>query len=122
MSIATSFIKYGKNVLVEKAKDKAKDTVNKATASIQHGLNKEVNNVINNATNMPQDFYREAMRNFNVESTRATFQHNPNQSTYDYFNDYYSHYNKRYSPTPTPNLAQQLRQHELNLNKHRLFR
>lgn len=122
MSIATSFMKYGKNVLVEMAKDKAKDTVNKATASIQHGLNKEVNNVINNATNMPQDFYREAMRNFHVESTRATFQHNPYTTTYDYFSDYYSHYNKRYSPTPTPNLAQQLHEHEVNLNKHRLFR
>ena len=116
MSIEKILLKHGVNLI----KDKAIDTANKATASMQYGLNKEVGNIVNNIKNMPQDFYNEAMRNFNVESTRSTFQSNPNQSTYDYFESYYSNQNKRYSPTPTPNLAQQLRQHEVNLNKHRM--
>ena len=118
MSIEKILLKHGVNLI----KDKAIDTANKATTSMQYGLNKEVGNIVNNIKNMPQDFYNEAMRNFHVESTRATFQHNPYTTTYDYFSDYYSQYNKRYSPTPTPNLAQQFRQHELNLNKHRLFK
>lgn len=115
MSIEKILLKHGVNLI----KDKAIDTANKSISSFQHGLNKEVGNIVNSIKNMPQDLYKQSIRNFHVESHRATFQHNPNQSTYDYFESYYSNQNKRYSPTPTPNLAQQLYEHEINLNKHR---
>ena len=114
MSIEKILLKHGVNLI----KDKAVDTANKVTASIQYSLNKEVGNIVNSIKNMPQDLYRQSIRNSHVESPRATFQHNPNQS-YDYFESYYSNQNKRYRPTPTPNLAQQLYEHEINLNKHR---
>lgn len=118
MSIEKILLKHGVNLI----KDKAIDTANKATASIQNGLNKEVGNIVNSIKNMPQDLYKQSIRNFHVESPRATFQSNPYSNGFDYFESYYSHYNKRYSPTPTANLAQQLYEHEVNLNKHRLFK
>lgn len=118
MSIAKAFAKYGRNILVEMAKEKAIDTTFKATSSIKNKLNKEVDNIINDIQMAPTNLKHEILRQISSREMN-TFVRNTNMSNYDYFNNYYSHYNKRYTPTPIPNLAEQLRQHELNLNKHR---
>ena len=117
MSIAKAFAKYGRNILVEMAKEKAINTTFKATSSIKNKLNKEVDNIINDIQMAPSQLKHEILRKSSHEMN--TFVKNANMTNYDYFNNYYSHYNKRYTPTPIPNLAEQLRQHELNLNKHR---
>ena len=85
MNIEKILFKHGVNLV----KDKAIDTANKATASIQHGLNKEVGNIVNSIKNIPPDLYKQSIRNFHTEIPRSTFQSNPNQS-YDYFESYYS--------------------------------
>ena len=117
--MAKAFARYGKNILVEMAKEKAIDTTFKATSSIKNKLYKEVNIITEEAKNIQHDFYHEIRRKFNTAANGTTLLRNPNMSNYDYFENYYRHYNKRYTPTPTPNLAEQLRKHELNLNKNR---
>ena len=118
MSIAKAFAKYGRNILIEMAKEKAIDTTFKATSSIKSKLNNEVNTIVEDIQMAPTHLKHEILRQISSHEMN-TFVKIANMTNYDYFNNYYSHYNKRYTPTPIPNLAEQLRQHERNLNKHR---
>lgn len=92
-------------------KDKIEDTTNKAVLSVKGSAINQINDSIEEVAMLPHNLYHEVRRNMKVETTGA-FNKSPNESTYDYFNNYYEHYNHRYNPTPTSNLAEVLHYQE----------
>lgn len=118
MSMAKAFAKYGRNLLIEMAKEKAIDTTFRVSSSIKNKVNKEGYNIVEEVKMAPTELKHEVLRKIGSRENN-TFVRNLNINNYDYFENYYSSINKRYTPTPQPNLAEQFRQQELNFNKHR---
>lgn len=109
---------------IEKA---LKQKTTKAINGTINNLTKEAVDIIDDIKTAPIQIKAEVLRNISSHespSTPNTFVRNANINNYDYFNEYYSNYNKRYSATPKPNLAELIRVKELNIYKlkHRMYR
>ena len=102
MNIPADIVKdIFKEVVLRKASTSlmtAKKTLTKdITTTLTDPITTTANTIINAPTTLKQELqrqsYHEASNLFNI-------------GNYDYWGEYYSSYNKRYTPTPTQNLAE----------------
>ena len=96
------------NIVKDKLRQKGYNTM----ATIKDGLKnttlEPIHNTINNIMATPSTISKELQRQAYHEASN-----NFNIGNYDYWGEYYKSYDKRYSPTPEPNLAELLYLHEL---------
>lgn len=88
-----------KDVLIKKGYNMATTIKKDLKASTIEPIHNTINNIMATPSTISKELqrqaYHEASNNFNI-------------GNYDYWGEYYKSYDKRYSPTPEPNLAELL--------------
>ena len=102
------------NIVKDKLRQKGYNMATTIKKELKDSTIEPIHNTINNIMATPSTISKELQRQAYHEASN-----NFNINNYDYWGEYYKSYDKRYSPTPEPNLAELLYIQECNNRKLR---
>lgn len=93
--------KIFKDTLIRKGYNTINTTISNIESDLKASLTEPITTTINSIASAPGTLKHELKRQSYHEASNLF-----NINNYDYFEEYYNSYNKRFDPTPQPNLAE----------------